>query len=368
MVLLTTPVPTTAPVIIDALAARFGGTAYATVELAHHLAEDPGAVIVVTREGSLVAQEIRPSPGLRLWMLRSQKRYELARRILWEGIVLPRLVRSNRASSVLTMSGMLPRTGNARVVSYLQNSVMFERGGVANQLRRWAVRRTARSAEHVLVPSKAIAARVSEVIGVRAEVVPLGVDHARFRPASEPGTDILCVADFYPHKRHDVILEAWAALPPPRPRLRLIGDMRVNRSWHKRVGAQAARYQSLGDIMLCARVSPEEMVDAYQSARVFAFASEHESFCLPLLEAGACGIPAVARDIPALHESGGEGTTYVAGDDPEAWAAELQRLIVDDDAHATARAKGVEHARSFSWERTAAVVRARLLIPGDAAH
>jgi glycosyltransferase involved in cell wall biosynthesis len=74
-------------------------------------------------------------------------------------------------------------------------------------------------------------------------------------------------------------------------------------------------------------------------------------------------VPAVARDLPALRETGGTGTVYVAGDDPQAWAEALQRLLGDDATHAAARAAGIEHARPFSWERTADAVRARLLAP-----
>jgi glycosyltransferase involved in cell wall biosynthesis len=345
------------------LAARYGGTAYGTAQLAHYLADDPelGPVIVVTREDSLVAQSIRLRPGLSVVTLRREKRHELIWRLLWEGFELPALVRRHRASSVLTISGMLPRDVGARVVSYLQNPVMFEQGGAANQLRRWAVRRTARSADHVLVPSKGMAALVRKGIGVSAEVVPFGIDHARFRPASEPGTDVLCVADFYRHKRHDVLLDAWAALSPPRPRLRLIGDGRVDPSWHARIAVRAGDYGSLGDVSLSSGLALDELVAAYRNARVFALASEHESFCFPVLEAETCGVPALLRDSSILRETGGQGATYVSGDDPERWAAALERLITDDDAHATARAKGIEHARGYSWERTAAVVRGRLL-------
>jgi glycosyltransferase involved in cell wall biosynthesis len=353
------------PVIIDALAARYGGTVSSTIEVAHRLADDPGGVIVVTREGSLVAKSVRPHPGLRVLRLSRPRRGELAWRLLWEGVVLPKLVRRWRASSVFTVSGMLPRAVGVPVVSYLQNAVMVERGGIPNRLRRWAVRRTA--AEHVLVPSDAMAARIADVMGLPAEVVPLGVDHARFRPALAPGTDVLCVADFYRHKRHDVILEAWAALPPPRPRLRVIGDVRVDHAWYRRISEQAARYHGLGGITLSPLVPRDELVEAYRGARVLALATEHESFCLPLLEAQACGVPAVVRDLPALRETGGAGTGYVGGDDPAAWAAELERLIVDHDAHAAARAKGLEHAQRFSWERTAAAVRARMAGVGDAA-
>jgi glycosyltransferase involved in cell wall biosynthesis len=354
--------PTAGPVIVDALAARYGGTAYAAVQLAHRLAEDPfGDVVVVTRDGSVVARGIEANGGLRLVELPSPKRLERARRVVWEAHALPGLVRRERASSVLTWSGMLPRDVDARVVCYLANPVMFERRGAANRLRRWAVQRTARRAAHVLVPSNAMAALVADTLGKRPEVVPLGIDHMRFQPATEPGAELLCVADFYRHKRHDVLLAAWAALPVPRPRLRLIGDPRVDRSCYRELTAQVAQHRSLGEITFESGVSPDRLVDAYHSARVFALASEHESFCLPLLEAQACGVPAVVRDSAALRETGGEGTTYVAGDDPRAWAAALHRLLADDEAHTAARAAGLEHARRFSWEQTADAVRARLL-------
>ena len=348
--------------IIDALAARYGGTAYAAVQLAEHLADGSAAeVIIVTRAGSIVARGIHPKSGLRVIELTAQKRLELAHRMSWQASGLPDLVRQARASSVLTWSGMLPRRLGAQVVCYLANPVMFERGGAANALRRWAVRRTARTAVHVLAPSHAMAALVERTVGTPTEVVPFGVDHARFRPAPSPGKDLLCVADFYRHKRHDVLLEAWAALPEPRPRLRLIGDPRVDPPCYRELALRATGLRSLGEINFESGLPLEKLVGAYHGARVFVLPSEHESFCLPLLEAQACGVPAVARDLPALRETGGEGTAYVAGDDPQAWAALLHRLLADKVAHAAARARGMEHSRGFSWYQTADAIRARLL-------
>jgi glycosyltransferase involved in cell wall biosynthesis len=332
------------------------------VQLAHRLAKGPIAeVIVVARKGSLVACGIHQRPGLRLVELTPAKHLELARRIAWEALALPALARRECAASVMTWSGMLPRNVDGRVVCYLANPVMFAHGGAANALRRWAVRRTVRRGAHVLVPSRAMAALVGDTLGKRPEVVPLGIDHARFQPATEPGTELLCVADLYRHKRHDVLLAAWTALPSPRPRLRLIGDPRVDRSWYRELTAQQARYRSLGEITFESGLSVDRIVDAYRCARVFALASQHESFCLPLLEAQACGVPAVARDLPALRETGGDGTGYVVGDDPRVWAAAIQRLLADGVAHTTARAAGLEHARRFSWEKTADAMRACLL-------
>jgi glycosyltransferase involved in cell wall biosynthesis len=348
-------------VIIDALAARTGGTAHAAVEVAQRLT---GAeVIVVARNASIVARAIQRRPGLRVVELPRAEYLELPRRLAWEARELPDLVRRERGASVLTWSGMLPRGVDGRVVCYLSNSLMFVKGGAANRLRRWAVRRTVGRGADVLVPSNAMADLVEDAVGRRPEVVPRGVDHARFRPAAQPGSDLLYVADFYRHKRHDVLLDAWAALPSPRPRLRLIGDPTVDRSWHREVTSRAARYRELGGIAFESGLSPDEVAGAYRGARLFAVASEQESFCLPLLEAQASGVPAVARDLPVLRETGGEGTTFVSGDEPQAWAAAMLRLLTDEGAWTVARTAGLEHARGFSWEKTTAAVRT-LLLPG----
>jgi glycosyltransferase involved in cell wall biosynthesis len=356
--------PASGAIIIDALAARYGGTAYAAIELAQRLADETGGdeVVVVTREGSLIAGGLEPTPGVRLLLLSDARRLELVRRLLWEAFRLPKLVRSEAGSSVVSWSGMLPRAVDAPLVCFLANPLMFEERDAGNRLRRGAARRTLRGASHVLVPTRASAAQAVEALGLTPEVVPWGVDHARFRPASRPGSDLMCVADFYPHKRQDVILAAWAALPAPRPGLRLIGNPEVDRGWYESVRRQAEQLRSLGELTFESGFSHDEVAEALRRARVFALASEHETFCLPVLEAQACGVPAVVRDVPVLRETGGTGTTYVSGDDPEDWAAEIGRLLVDDAAHSAARSAGLHHASGFSWEKTAEALRLRLLV------
>ena len=339
-------------VIVDALAARTGGTAYAAVEVARRLADGPAAeIIVIARTHSIVARGIEQRPGLRLVELPYVRHLELARRLAWQALVLPELARREGAASVLTWSGMLPRGVDGRVVCFLANPVMFAGGGAANALRRWAFRRTVRRGADVLVPSRAMAELVGEPLGVKPEVVPLGVDHARFRPGRSPGptcsTSPISIATsgttccsapgrLFPHR----VLGCGCSATKRRPVLVPGGHMR---------GLRATA--SLGEITFESGLSPDEIVDAYRSARMLAVASEQESLCLPLLEAQASGVPAVARDLPVLRETGGEGTTYVSGDEPRAWAAAMLRLLTDEGAWTVARAEGLEHARGFRWRR-----------------
>jgi glycosyltransferase involved in cell wall biosynthesis len=342
--------------VIDALAARFGGTAYAAIQTAHQLA-DRGAcreVVVVARRGSLVAEGLVPRDRLRLVSLRDAARAELSGRLLWEAVGLPRLLAVERPAVLLTWSGMLPRHVAAPVACYLANPVMFQAGGLANRIRRSAVRRTARGVAQVAVPTAAMAELVRDALATPVAVVPLGVDHARFAPGDGAvGDEVLCVADFYAHKRHDLVLDAWARLRGPRPLLRLIGDPRVDTPNYERVKARIESYRGLGVLEVEHGLSLGILFQRYQRARVFVMASELESFCMPLVEAQACGVPAVARDLPALRETGGEGTSFVADDDLAAWTAALERLLYDETAHRAAREQEIAHASQFSWERTA---------------
>ena len=96
-------------------------------------------------------------------------------------------------------------------------------------------------------------------------------------------------------------------------------------------------------------VGLDELIRAYRRARAFVIASEHESFALPLAEALSAGVPAVARDLPSLRETGGDGAVYVHGDDPQAWSDAIERVISDPETHAALRAAGLGHVRAFSW-------------------
>ncbi len=256
---------------------------------------------------------------------------------------------------------MLPRRIEATLVCFLSNAVMFEGPGVVDRLRRWAVRKTARRAANVLVPSAAMASLVEPAIGRRPEVVPRGIDHRRFAPGEDAGTEVLCVADFYPHKRHELLLEAWASLRDPRPPLRFIGDPRVNPAHFSQLTEAASRLQDLGQIFVQPRLPQAALAAAYRRARVFALPSLHESFCMPLAEAQACGVPSVVRDIPALRETGGGGAVYVDSDTPEAWANALVPFLDEDGRYREARDAAIANARRFSWDHATAEIKERLL-------
>ncbi|HWG08654.1 MAG TPA: glycosyltransferase family 1 protein [Solirubrobacteraceae bacterium] len=349
-------------VLFDALAARYGGGAYAAIQLARKLAATPDVaeLVVVARRGSIVQRGLVGDEAVRCIVVNAAPRMELIRRIAWQVGRLPSLVRRERCDVVLTMSWLPRRPPGARVVCLLGNPVMYETSTGANLLRRWAVRRTAREATYLAAPSGLMAGLVSSSVGRPCAVLPWGVDHGVFSPATTAGSEILCVGDFYAHKRHDLLIDAWLLLRAPRPVLRLVGNPDVDPEAHGRLITRIAKLSQAGSIELEYRVSRERLVRAYRGARVFVVASEHESFCMPLAESMACGVPAVVRAIDSLRETASAGARYVDSDDPARWAAAIEALIDDDAEHDRARKLAIDAAARFSWERCAATLAAQL--------
>ncbi|MEO6104337.1 MAG: glycosyltransferase family 1 protein [Pseudoxanthomonas sp.] len=68
-----------------------------------------------------------------------------------------------------------------------------------------------------------------------------------------------------------------------------------------------------------------DLAAAYRDSTVLLAPSLGEGFGLPLVEAAAHGLPALARDLPVFREVGGPGVDYFSGESP----AQLQAAIED---------------------------------------
>jgi glycosyltransferase involved in cell wall biosynthesis len=100
-------------------------------------------------------------------------------------------------------------------------------------------------------------------------------------------------------------------------------------------------------------VSDDELRKLYAGASCFVMPSLHEGFGLPLAEAMAAGVPAVASDIPALREVGGEAVRYANPRDAEGFAAAVGAALDDREGSQLRAAAGRGRARRFRWEETA---------------
>ena len=91
----------------------------------------------------------------------------------------------------------------------------------------------------------------------------------------------------------------------------------------------------------------------YRHARLVLFPTLYEGFGLPMVEAFAHGIPALASDIPTLREVGEGCARFVDPLDAGAWAAAVCDLSRDAAARESLVAAGRARAAELTYERTA---------------
>jgi len=109
-------------------------------------------------------------------------------------------------------------------------------------------------------------------------------------------------------------------------------------------------------------VPVEQLVAFYRRADVFATASEHEGFCVPLLEAMAFEVPIVARAFGAIPETMGGAGIVLPPDEGTLVAAEaVTELTTNRALRSKYIAAGRERLRQFAPEQASEVLVRHLL-------
>jgi glycosyltransferase involved in cell wall biosynthesis len=96
--------------------------------------------------------------------------------------------------------------------------------------------------------------------------------------------------------------------------------------------------------------------------------SLYEGFSLPMVEAMACGVPAIASRTSCLPEISGNALAYFDPLSIEEIAACMQRALRDSDLRLRLRQKGIARAREFTWERCARQTLNVLIKAGQRLH
>ena len=201
----------------------------------------------------------------------------------------------------------------------------------------------ARTCNRVFVNSRFTAGEVVGLLAVAEERIVVaypGID-PRFRPDGEPaelgGPYVLAVATREPRKNLPALLDAFALLRRRRPELTLA--LAGLAGWEERpLAAEGVR--------LLGYVPDEELARLYRGASAFAYPSRFEGFGIPIVEALACGTPAVVSSHRSLDEACGDAALRADPNDPEAFAEALEQALAGT---AELRERGLEHAARFTW-------------------
>ena len=145
-------------------------------------------------------------------------------------------------------------------------------------------------------------------------------------------TNILFVGRIIPHKRIEDLIRIFGAyhhMHNSKSRLIIVGSPVGFQNYRATLHDLAARLH-LPEVHFVGQVTDAELVSFYEIADVYLSASEHEGFCVPLVEAMASDVPILAYRAAAVPETlGGAGVSF-APKDLEC-AAELLGMVVYDE-------------------------------------
>jgi glycosyltransferase involved in cell wall biosynthesis len=169
------------------------------------------------------------------------------------------------------------------------------------------------------------------------------------------GTRWLFVGRLAPNKcQHDVIgaFAVYRRLFDSRATLTLVG------------GSAAPRYEQAlhqlvtdlgldGTVQFAGSIPTGRLAALYRTADVLVCLSEHEGFCVPIIEAMAAGVPVVAWAAAAVPDTAGSAALLLDDKDPLVVACTVDRLVSDPALRSDLVTSGLARARHFSLANTA---------------
>jgi glycosyltransferase involved in cell wall biosynthesis len=279
---------------------------------------------------------------------------------LWEQLELSRFARDGL---LINLANTAPIGRRSQVVTIHDASVFAVPGAYTWAFRTWyrfLMPRIGKRSRLVFTDSQFSRSELASRAGIpldRQRVIPLGCDHmiavaadesvlARHEIADRPF--VLAVGSSSPHKNVAMVARAVAEWDDRGNDWVLV----IAGTENPAIFANTGPHRS-GRVKWLGSVSDGALRALYQRAICLVYPSLYEGFGLPPLEAMICGCPTLVARTASLPEVCGDAALYFDPRDPAELTRGLEQLATNEKARAELRARGLAHARNFTWERTA---------------
>lgn len=196
---------------------------------------------------------------------------------------------------------------------------------------------------------------VYNAIDDRFSATPVEEDVARVRERYQLDHEfVLYVGNVKPHKNLVRLIEAFDRLRRrgfDDLKLLIIGDEISKLPALRRAVHQ---YKLHKHVRFLGFLPADTLAVLYRLAAVFVFPSLYEGFGLPPLEAMASGTPVVTSNVSSLPEVVGDAAMLIDPYDVESIVDGIRRVLSEPALANELRARGIQRAREFSWERSVA--------------
>ena len=106
-------------------------------------------------------------------------------------------------------------------------------------------------------------------------------------------------------------------------------------------------------VILTGALTDQELPLLVKGAALAVYPSLYEGFCLPMIEAMACGVPTIAANASCLPEISGATLRYFSPESVEEISGCMERALEDSDLRAELSRRGQLRASQFDWRRCA---------------
>lgn len=234
----------------------------------------------------------------------------------------------------------------------------------------WSARRAAR----VITGSQHTKAEIIARYGLSPEKVVVTYHAAgpQFQPVTDQaqlqavrrkygigeGPYVLALGNLQPRKNIARLVEAVAAASRHDISRRKVMSSLViagKAQWRESEIYRAVAAASLQErIAFPGYIDDADLPALYSAATAFVYPSLYEGFGLPPLEAMACGTPVICSNAASLPEVVGDAALSFDPADSQALAQALVDVLDSPGLQADLRARGLQRAAQFSWQRCAA--------------
>lgn len=299
-------------------------------------------------------------------------------RLLWTQFQLPRICKNLKSQLLFSPLPEAPLYDKCPYVVTVHDVIPLrfpKRFSPLTPYHRHYIPEVLKQAKHIICNSVATARDITDFLHIPANKItpiPLAYDANRFRflqssniqnsnthnsstqDSSHKNNNsqyFIYIGRQDPHKNVDRLITAFAGLPNKKDYQLWIAGSKDKR-YTPRLQALATELDVGEQVKFLDYVSAKELPNIISQAIALVFPSLWEGFGFPVLEAMACGTPAITSNISSLPEVAGDAAILIDPYNHNEITAAMHSLASDRQLRSHLSHKGLEQASKFTWEKT----------------